>query len=95
MSENKTETSYCLKCKNKVNVKDAEIKTTTNNRKYLSGICVECGTKVNKFLKSEKSKISEKLDELIKEDVVKNDDVVKDDVVKDDVIKKTRKVKVK
>ena len=88
MTEN---SGYCLKQKATKEMKDVEIKKTNNNRSYMSGICVECGCKMNKFIKKEPSKISDKLDELVKEDVIKKEDVKNDDVV----VKKTRKVKTK
>jgi hypothetical protein len=34
-------------------MKDAIINKTTNNRRYMSGICIDCGCKMNKFLKKE------------------------------------------
>ena len=67
-TENKTENSYCLKCKSKQPIKDVEIKTSKNNRKMLSGKCNICDTKVCRFIKKDKSEMAKKLDELVKED---------------------------
>ena len=51
-------------------MKDITINKTKNNRRYMSGICIDCGCKMNKFLKKEPNK----LEELLKEDEVKKDD---------------------
>jgi hypothetical protein len=40
MSENNNKVSFCLRCKTIVDIKDAEVKLTKNNRKMLSGNCV-------------------------------------------------------
>ena len=76
-----SESSFCLKCKKTVDVKDSEIKLTKNNRKMMSAKCTICSTRTNKFLKKEASKI----EELIKNDVkkeVKQDE--KDEEVKEE-----------
>ena len=86
-----SEISYCLKCKTVVDIKDAEVKLTKNNRKMLSGICVQCGTKTNKFLKKGDDN---KVDEVVKEvEVVKEDKKVKVDEVKDIIEKFQKKIK--
>ena len=50
MNENK---NYCLRCKKKCDIKDVEIKTTKNNRRMMSGKCIICETKTNRFLKKD------------------------------------------
>ena len=60
-NENINDLIYCLKCKSKNECKDASIKTTKNNRKYKQASCVKCGSKVNQFLKNDKPKIEELL----------------------------------
>jgi len=44
-------TAYCVKCRQKRQMKDAKETTTKNNRKALQGICPVCGTKMKKFMK--------------------------------------------
>ncbi|MDP7524652.1 MAG: DUF5679 domain-containing protein [Arenicellales bacterium] len=46
--------AYCVKCKAKRTMKDAEVVTNKIGRRQAKGICPECGTKMNLFLKSEK-----------------------------------------
>ena len=46
--------AYCVKCKAKRNMKDAQIVTKENGRRQAKGACPVCGTKMNLFLKSEK-----------------------------------------
>jgi len=41
--------AYCVKCKEKVEVKDAEEVTMKNGRPAVKGICAKCGTKVFKI----------------------------------------------
>lgn len=43
---------YCVKCKAKVTMKDAENKVASNGRSMLQGSCPKCGTKVTKFVKA-------------------------------------------
>ncbi|MGQ9514419.1 MAG: DUF5679 domain-containing protein [Thermoproteota archaeon] len=43
---------YCLKCRKKVEIKDAKEQVLKNNRKALVGVCPECGTKIIKFIKA-------------------------------------------
>jgi hypothetical protein len=83
-----TETSFCLRCKTIVDIKDAVIKTTSNNRKMMSGICSVCNTKTNKFLKKNKEddkKEDEKKE--VKWDENYDDDKKVDVVVKEEVNK--------
>jgi len=42
--------AYCLRCKEKREMKDEKEVTTKNNRRMLKGICAVCGTTVCKFL---------------------------------------------
>jgi NAD-dependent SIR2 family protein deacetylase len=44
------ETAYCVKCKKKVEIKDAQKVTMKNGRPALKGVCPECGTGVYKIL---------------------------------------------
>ncbi|GFN39790.1 MAG: conserved hypothetical protein [Marine Group I thaumarchaeote] len=39
-------TAYCVKCRKKVEMKDAEETTLKNGRPAMKGICPDCGTKV-------------------------------------------------
>ena len=39
-------TAYCMKCRTKVEIKDAEPIFMKNGRPATRGICPECGTKV-------------------------------------------------
>ncbi|GBM31765.1 hypothetical protein AVEN_56878-1 [Araneus ventricosus] len=41
---------YCLKCKKKTETKDMKETATKNNRPILKGICINCGSKKNRFL---------------------------------------------
>ncbi len=41
--------AYCVKCKAKVDVKDAEKITMKNGRPATKGTCPNCGTKVFKI----------------------------------------------
>jgi len=96
--ENKTESSFCLKCKKHCDIKDSIVKTTKNNRMMMSGLCSVCNTRTNKFLKKQ---VENKVDEVKKEDVKvkwdeKEDDKkedVKVDEVKDIIEKYEKKIK--
>ena len=46
--------AYCVKCKEKRTMKDAQVVTNDKGRRQAKGTCPECGTKMNLFLKSEK-----------------------------------------
>ena len=39
-------TAYCMKCKRKVDIKNARQVTLKNNRPAVEGVCPACGTKV-------------------------------------------------
>ncbi|GBM60239.1 hypothetical protein AVEN_273541-1 [Araneus ventricosus] len=41
---------YCVKCKKETETKDMKETVTKNNRPILKGICVQCGSKKNRFL---------------------------------------------
>ncbi len=41
---------YCVKCREKRQIKDGEVKETPNGRQMAQGICPKCGTKVTRFL---------------------------------------------
>ncbi len=45
--------AYCVKCKSKRTMKDVQIVTNDKGRRQAKGLCPECGTKMNLFLKSE------------------------------------------
>lgn len=46
--------AYCVKCKKKQDIKDSKIETMENGRRALKGLCSVCGTKLTRFLPSEK-----------------------------------------
>jgi hypothetical protein len=46
-------TAYCVKCKAKQTMKNAEVITNDKGRRQAKGVCPVCGTKMNLFLKSE------------------------------------------
>ena len=46
--------AYCVKCKTKREMKDAHEEKTDNGRRALKGVCSVCGTKLTRFLPSEK-----------------------------------------
>ncbi len=41
--------AYCMKCKQKREMKDAKEVTMKNGKKALSGVCSVCGTKMFKI----------------------------------------------
>ncbi|MDZ4168451.1 MAG: DUF5679 domain-containing protein [Coriobacteriia bacterium] len=43
---------YCVKCKSKREIKDAQDITMKNGRPATQGLCPECGTKIFKIGKS-------------------------------------------
>ena len=45
---------YCLKCKQKKEIKDFEEVVMKNGRKAAKAICPDCGTKVFRIVKTEK-----------------------------------------
>jgi ssDNA-binding Zn-finger/Zn-ribbon topoisomerase 1 len=44
--------AYCVKCKETKEMKNPEETVTSNGRKMAKGVCPDCGTKMNKFLKA-------------------------------------------
>jgi transcription initiation factor IIE alpha subunit len=46
--------AYCVKCKAKRVMQDAQVITNDKGRRVAKGTCPQCGTKMNLFLKSEK-----------------------------------------
>ncbi len=45
---------YCVKCRKKQVVKNGEVKVTAQGRKMAQGTCPTCGTKVTRFMASDK-----------------------------------------
>ena len=45
--------AYCVKCKAKRPMKDVQVVTNEKGRRLAKGVCPNCGTKMNLFLKSE------------------------------------------
>jgi hypothetical protein len=43
---------YCVKCREKRQVKDGGVKELDNGRRMAQGACPVCGTKVSRFLSS-------------------------------------------
>ena len=78
---NNTQSSYCLKCKKQVDIKDAEVKLSKNNKRMMSGLCILCNTKTNKFLKNEISKLDGLVELKKKEDDKKENNNVQDNNV--------------
>lgn len=46
--------AYCVKCKTQRTMKDAREEKMDNGRRAAKGTCEHCGTKMTKFLPSEK-----------------------------------------
>ena len=46
--------AYCVKCKTKREIKNAHEEKMDNGRRALKGECGVCGTKLTRFLPSEK-----------------------------------------
>ena len=44
---------YCLKCKTKKEIKDAEETVLKNRMKAVKGTCPDCGTRIFRILKKE------------------------------------------
>jgi hypothetical protein len=44
---------YCVKCREKREIKDAERVEMENGRKALKGVCPVCGTKITRFVKDD------------------------------------------
>lgn len=47
--------AYCVKCKTKRGIKNAHEETLDNGRRALKGECEVCGTRLTRFLPSEKA----------------------------------------
>jgi hypothetical protein len=45
---------YCVKCREKREIEDAEVVKTKTGRRMAKGECPVCGTTVNRFLPNEK-----------------------------------------
>lgn len=43
--------AYCVKCREKVTMKNPKKVTAKNGRKMMKGKCPSCGTTVNRFVK--------------------------------------------
>lgn len=50
MTQEQKVEAYCVKCKAKSFMGGVEQKTAKNGRKMLSGKCMKCSTKMNKFV---------------------------------------------
>ncbi len=50
MTDKKQTTGYCVKCKAKKNISEAEEVTMKNGRKALKGKCPDCGTGMYRIL---------------------------------------------
>lgn len=50
-----TDIAYCVKCKDKREMKDAHQITMKNGKPAMQGICVVCGTKLTRILSSQKA----------------------------------------
>jgi hypothetical protein len=50
---------YCVKCREKREVTDGEVKETPNGRRMVQGECPVCSTRVTRFLPSEKKQEKE------------------------------------
>jgi uncharacterized Zn-binding protein involved in type VI secretion len=48
---------YCVKCKNKREIKDAHQVTMKNGKPALKGQCTVCGTTVNAILSTKKASV--------------------------------------
>ncbi len=46
-------TGYCVKCKTKRDMKDAEVVTMKNGRKAVKGVCSVCGTGMYSIMKKD------------------------------------------
>ncbi len=45
---------YCMKCKDKKGIKDAQRVELKNGRPAMQGTCPDCGTKMTRFLPKDK-----------------------------------------
>jgi len=48
------EMAYCVKCREKVEIKDPQQVTMKNGRPAMKGVCPKCGTGVYKILPTKK-----------------------------------------
>ena len=85
--------AYCVKCKSKNEFNNGTIKTNKRGIRYLSGNCVSCNTKVNKFIKND-SKLEPIGEELKVESNVEKNENVGDVEADSKNIKSTAKKKV-
>ncbi len=46
-------TGYCMKCREKVEIKNAEKGTNKIGNPFVKGVCPKCGTKVFRMVKKE------------------------------------------
>ena len=46
--------AYCVKCREKRQIKDGKVETSEKGRRMAKGVCPVCGTKVTRFLPAEK-----------------------------------------
>lgn len=52
--------AYCVKCKEKRNIDNADVVQMENGRRAAKGKCPKCGTNVTRFLPSEKGASADK-----------------------------------
>ena len=50
--ENKTDSSYCVSCRQKTNTTNSQVVATKNGRKMMKGNCEICNNKKCKFVKN-------------------------------------------
>lgn len=55
MADPAPDIAYCVKCKDKREMKDAHQITMKNGKPAMQGICVVCGTKLTRILSSQKA----------------------------------------
>lgn len=46
--------AYCVKCREKKEMRDAKVEVNDKGRRMARGVCPTCGTKMTRFLPSEK-----------------------------------------
>jgi len=54
-SNQASDIAYCVKCKEKREMKDAHQITMKNGKPAMQGTCVVCGTKLTRILSSQKA----------------------------------------
>jgi hypothetical protein len=47
---------YCVKCREKREIKDAQQVKMDNGRTAMKGVCPVCGTKITRFIKDSEAK---------------------------------------